>query len=57
MPDFIGVDRDCVLLDGNCDCTREEGKLPDCKKYKFYPKPEMYVSEKRLSEINLPTNT
>lgn len=28
------VDRDCVILDGKCDCPRQEGKaFPDCKKY------------------------
>jgi hypothetical protein len=29
------LDRDCVMLDGNCDCPRLEGKsFPECRRYK-----------------------
>ena len=28
------LDRDCVILDGACDCKRLEGHtLPECKRY------------------------
>lgn len=31
--DFL-TDRDCVILDGQCDCPRLKGNsLPECKKY------------------------
>jgi len=30
----ILLDRDCVMLDGKCDCLRRKGKsFPICKKY------------------------
>lgn len=28
------VDRDCIMLDGRCDCPRLPGKsFPECKRY------------------------
>ncbi len=28
------VDRDCVILDGRCDCPRKKGQsFPECKRY------------------------
>jgi len=33
------VDRDCVILDGQCDCVRLPGNsLPECKRYLSYKK-------------------
>jgi hypothetical protein len=32
-PDIL-VDKDCIILDGQCDCPRLEGhSLPECKRY------------------------